>query len=123
MAELFILVRSDGVADAETAAALSVEIDEVVGDAHRPGTAAIQGQKGTGLLEVAQIAVLLLSAPAVPKLIDVLSSYLRRDRSLQFEFEGPKGKVKINAPEHGMISREDLARAIDRAMGDGGDGS
>jgi hypothetical protein len=118
MVELSIRVSSDGAADAEAAERLRAELDETVGDARRPEAAPVPGQKGAGLAEIAQFAVLLASAPAVPKLIEVLGAYLQRDRRLQFEFEGPKGKVKISTPDRGVVSRDDIAHAIRQAIGD-----
>src|SRR5688500_9664796 len=123
MVELSIRVISGGQADPDLAEELRAELDEVVGDARRPEGPSVPGQKGAGLAEMAQIAVLILSAPAVAKLIEVVGAYLKRDHRVEFEFEGPKGRVKISTGERGAVTREDLAAAIREAIGSGVSGA
>ena len=115
--ELRIRVTSEGGrAEADLAEELQLELNQTVGDARRVEGVRAPGAKGGGLPEAAQIAVALLSIPAIPKLVDLIGAYLQRDRRTEFEFEGPHGRVKISAVA-GVIGRDDIRAAIQQAIG------
>ncbi|HEX7947774.1 MAG TPA: hypothetical protein VF495_24125 [Phenylobacterium sp.] len=115
--ELRIRVTSlGGHAEAELAEELRLELDQAVGAARRIEGPRAPGAKGGGLAEAAQIAVALLSIPAIPKLVDLVGVYLQRDRRTEFEFEGPNGRVKISAVA-GVVGRDEIRAAILQAIG------
>ena len=114
MTELLILVGSEGGArERELAEELRLEIDQQVGAARWLQQPAAPGAKGAGLAEAAHLAVAVLSAPAVAKLVELICSFLLRDRRTQFEFEGPNGKLKIT----GDVGRDQVRAAIQQVLG------
>jgi hypothetical protein len=66
-------------------------------------------------LDVAAIAVTILTPQAVVALIGVLKAYFERDRSLEVEVDGGGWKVRLKSADARRMSVVDLADLIDRA--------
>lgn len=120
MTMLHVRVSGDGgLPGDEASRSLRDAVERAVGDTQDFDTRAPSGTKG-GIGNLAEFAVDLLSAGAVSTLVEIVGSYLNRDDRLEFEFEGPGGRVKISCRDSDVISGEQIKAAIDRATGSAG---
>jgi hypothetical protein len=93
---------------------LKRDLDRHVGDATYQAGPSAPGTRGDPVTLAFVLA--LLNAKAVGALVEVLKSYLSRDRTVEIEVEGPGGKVRFKAADPGALKELEMKDRIEAIL-------
>lgn len=102
--------------DPDAASELRFDLEREVGTVQLPAASHQAGAKGSAV-DLATLAVAVLSAPAINALIGVLKARIERDDSTEFSVEGPGGKISFKGRDKSLMSSTHLFRLIEGVLG------
>lgn len=106
-------LRSGEPFDAREAIAFGQDLERQVGEV-APATERADGAKGP-VIDIATLAIAVLSTPAITALIGVLKSWIERDDRSEFVVEGPAGKISLKSADKNL-SHADMFAMIERVL-------
>lgn len=113
------ILDGDTAASPQEVETLRADLDLHVGPTAFLESSAQPGAKGILGLDMATLAVSLLSAPALVALVNVLKSYFDSDRVTEIELSGPGGTAKLKLPPRHQISTDQIRQILDSVLGQG----
>jgi hypothetical protein len=108
------ILDAAGAPDALLMNQLKRDLDRHVGDAAYQAGPSTPGTRGDPMTLAFVLA--LLNAKAVVALVEVLKSYLSRDRTVEVELEGPGGKARFKASDPGVLKEMEMKDRIEAIL-------